>query len=357
MLRIIGIVLLVVAILGFFYYLAQRGFDLFAESASTLNIDVRQITPATWTPGPNGLEEVNIDGDPDIEHVLFYTYDGGLWGGMVYDGQNRPRGDTDTTAPNQAPAFLVPYRLLPDYVTTKPSDYLGNDSVVWQDVYVRSDGDLAAPLSVSRDRIQVRGTSSGRITRFSAFWWLEQPRGYGGATASTDGWFSLARDNPNTWTAWDEQKPIIQLWAWEPMISRSNICRRVPFTLAGGEQVTPRANFSRNDAAADLGFCNGSIPADPAYPEAQILGWLLEPNDNRLSPSATNVPKFTNPQVQILSAPADLNNEVDGRIVASGEVDFIAENVANRMQWSAEMQPPANIQDQVHWKILRLVPR
>lgn len=357
MMRIIVIILVIVAILAFIYYLAQRGFDLFADTTSNLNINVEDITPDTWVPGPNGLEDINIDGDDEIEDVLFYTYDNGLWGGVIYDGQNRPRGETDVTAPNQAPAYLVPYRLLPDYVNTKPSDYLGNDSVVWQQIYVRSDGDPNAPLTVSRDRIQVRGKYGGRDTRFTAFWWLEQPRGYGGATASTEGWFSLDRTNPNDWTAWTDMKPIIQLWSWEPMVNRSNICRRVPLTLIDGEKYAPPGTFERNDAAADLGFCNGAAPADPAYPEAQVLAWLLEPKADRLSSAAMGVQEYQHAQVQVLSAPADLSTQVDGRIVASGEVDFIADNGANRMKWDAEMLPPANIQDQVHWKILRLVPR
>ncbi len=355
--RIIIAILVLVLLVVFLIYLWQSGFDLFRNALPNLNIDIRAITPDSWQPGPAGLEDINIDGDPDIEHALFYTYDGGLWGGVIYDGQNQPRGDADVTAPNQSPAYLVPYRLLPDYVSSKPSDYLGNERVSWQDVYVRSDGDKAAPLTVSRDRIQVRGDFRGRTTRFSAFWWLEDPRGYGGATASTPGWFSLSRDAPYQWAAWDDEKPITQLWAWEPLESRSNICRRVPITLTGGEQYAPSGGFVRNDAAADLSFCNGQPPADPAYPEAQVLAWLLAPADNRLSSSAQNVPRFTGAQVQLLSTPSDLSTRQDGRIVASGTVDFIAENGVNRMQWTAEMLPPATIRDQVHWRILHLIPR
>lgn len=357
MTRIITAILVVVVVALFAVFVLRNYFGLFRDALPSLNIDIRAITPDSWQPGPGGLEDINIDGDPDIEYALFYTYDGGLWGGVIYDGQNQPRGDPNVTAPNQAPAYLVPYRLLPDYVSSKPSDYLGNDRVAWQDVYVRSDGDKAAPLTVSRDRIQVRGDFRGRTTRFSAFWWLEDPRGYGGATTSTPGWFSLSRDKPDQWAAWAEEKPIIQLWAWEPLESRSNICRRVPVTLAGGEQVTPPGGFARNDAVADLSFCSGDVPADPAYPEAQVLAWLLQPADNRLSSSAMNVPRYTGAQVQRLSTPADLSTQKDGRIVASGEVDFIADNLARRMQWSAEMLSPASIRDQVHWRILRLVPR
>lgn len=353
LLIIAGIVIFIIIVV----VVRQGGFDLFGEPDPTLNIDVKDITPATWTPGPDGLEAVNIDGDEAVENLLFYTYDNGLWGGIIYDGQNRPRGDTDVTAPNQAPAYLVPYRLEPDYISGKPSDYLGNDSVTWQQIYVRSDGDPAAPDSVSRDRIQVRGSYGGRTTRFSAFWWLEKPRGYGGATASTPGWFSLARTSPSDWAAWDNKTPITILWSWEPQTDRSNLCRRVPFILAGGEQIAPPGTFVRNDAAADLGFCNGQVPADPAFPEAQVMGWLLEPNAGRLSSAAVSVPEFSGVQVKRITSPTDLSNQIDGRIVASGEVDFLANNTPQTMAWTAEMLPPADIQDQVHWKILSLVPR
>lgn len=355
--RVIIVILVVVAIIAFIWFLAQRGLDIFEDTSSNLNIDVSEIIPATWTPRSDGLLVVNIDGDPDLENLLFYTYDGGLWGGVIYDAQNAPLGDPQLSPPQQSPTYLVPYRLQSDYAAGKPSDYLGDDSVTWNDIYIRTDGDPAAADTVSRDRVQVRGEFRGRTTRFSAFWWLDKSHGYGGATASTPGWFSLSRSSPTDWVAWDAGAAITELWSWEPQTDRSNLCRRVPWTLVGGDQYLPQGPFVKNDGAADLSFCSGQIPGDPAYPEAQVLAWLFDKNSNRLSPSAQGIQPYESVRVLRITAPADLSTQVDGRVVATGEVDFTASNGANMMQWSAELVPPADIQDQVHWKILRLTPR
>lgn len=355
--RIIIIILIVVAVIAFFWFLAQRGLDLFQNTSSTMNIDVGEIIPTTWTPGPDGLEPVNIDGDPAVEDILFYQYDGGLWGGVIYDAQSAPLGETQLPPPQQSPTYLVPYRLQPDYAAGKPSDYLGNDGVTWNEVYVRTAGDTSADNSVSRDRVQVRGSFRQQTTRFSAFWWLDKSRGYGGATASTPGWFSLSRGSPTDWANWDADAVITELWSWEPQSDRSNLCRRTPFTLVGGDQYMPQGPFVKNDGAADLYFCSGQIPGDPAYPEAQVMGWLFDKNSNRLGQSAQGMQPYEGARVLRITAPADLSTQIDGRVVASGEVDFTASNGANLMRWDAELVPPANIQDQVHWKILRLTPR
>ncbi len=357
MVRIITVILIVVAIIAFLYFLAQRGLNMFEDSSTNLSIDVTEIIPTTWTPQLGGLMPVNIDGDPDVENILFYTYDGGLWGGVIYDAQSAPLGETQLPAPQQSPTYLVPYRLQPDYAPNKLSDYLGNDTITWDSVYVRTDGDPDADNTVSRDRVQVRGEFRGKYARFSAFWWLDKSRGYGGATASTPGWFSLSRSSPTDWAAWDAGAVITEVWSWEPQTDRSYLCRRVPWNLIGGDQYLPQGPFVKNDGAADLSFCSGQIPGDPAYPEAQVMAWLFDKNSDRLSLSAQGIQPYEGVRVLRITAPADLSTQLDGRVIAVGEVDFTASNGANTMQWSAELVPPASTKDQVGWRILRLTQR
>lgn len=360
MARIIIIILIVAVIALFIYFLVKGGFGLFGGTTSTLNIDITKIIPSTWVPGPAGLQPINIDGDPDVENILFFTFDdnANLWGGVIYDPQSTPLGDPNVSVPQQSPTYLVPYRLQPDYAPNKLSDYLGNSTVDWDAIYLHPVGKADDEDAAVGDRLLVRGKTGSFITRFSAFWWLDKPRGYGGATASTAGSFSMTHDTPNDWGAWGSGANITEVWAWEPQINRSAVCRRTPWNLLGGDQPIPPGPFVKNEAAADIYFCSGRVPPDPAYPEAQVLGWLFEPNPSRVSQAAQgSIQEYKNVRALRITAPADLSTQVDGRVVATGDVDFIASNGANRMKWGAELVPPATIQDTVHWKIIQLAPR
>jgi len=130
----------------------------FGSTSSDLNINLEEIMPAEWQAYTNdqikGLVRVNIDAsvednvvvDAEDEWMLFYHYDlneakdTSQLGGVIYDAQNRPRGNESIAIPEQSSAYLVPYRLLPDYHLPKTNGYLGDDAVEFQQIAVEIEG-------------------------------------------------------------------------------------------------------------------------------------------------------------------------------------------------------------------------
>ena len=100
----------------------------FSQRTQTTGPQLDDILPAGWTPmefSGGGLfrrgttwQNISIDGDDAPEYLLFYTYDNGQVGAVIYDEQI---GSTETTSPtpvpvpNQPSGLFVPYRLEPDY--------------------------------------------------------------------------------------------------------------------------------------------------------------------------------------------------------------------------------------------------
>ncbi|MCO6449398.1 MAG: hypothetical protein J5I90_01300 [Caldilineales bacterium] len=361
MMRIILIVLgvvLIVAVLAF----ALRQFEGRSNTETDLNIDLNEIKPEAWTTYGDGLQRVNLDDDDEEEWLLLYRYDGAPLGGVIYDGQTAPYGDLSIPVPNQTPSYLVPYRLLPDYAAGKTNGYLGDANVDFKQIFLSLDLAGEEPPTTPRDRLLVRGKrQDGRINRYSVFQWISLETGYAGALAFTPGWFSLSEENPDDWAEaenWvaDGSFPT-KIWAWEPQSDRSNICRRTPWVLqASGDDQNPdlfRANYAIND----LNFCNGDIPAEPAFPEGQMLAYLLDGNAGRLDESDMEIPEFTGAAVSRVTAPEVLDENVGDPLQVAGEVDFQFEGVPYRMYWTATMIPPEDIKDINKWRITSLIER
>jgi len=244
-------VLFIILIVFLGLRLRQGQGPLFSDQSSNLNVNLEEIMPSEWLPYTNdqikGLVRINIDTnweedelkDEEEEWLLFYHYDlsadknTSQLGGVIYDAQNRPRGDDSIAIPDQSSAYLVPYRLLPDYFLPKTNGYLGDDAIDYKQIAVQIKGSVNdTPLT---DRLLVRGYSRGRINRYSIFWWINEEKGYGAAYASTPGWFSLNRNNPGDWGDWNVDKYIEPLWSWDPEYDRSNLCRREKWELIEDE--------------------------------------------------------------------------------------------------------------------------
>lgn len=351
---VIGVILIVFLVV---WAVRQTGLRLFGGSTSTLPTDLAALMPDGWT-AIMPLQPVNIDHDDVGESTLYYSYDTGQIGGVIYDAQTTPLGNQAVPVPSQSPTYLVPYRLLPDYVGTKTEGYLSDATLEYEQVYF-GNGDNNAADTVSRDRLMVRGILNNLVNHFSTFWWIDPQAGYGGATVSTAGWLSLSDTTPNDWNAWSDFQYIHQVWNWEPLADRSALCRRSLLVLndtSADTQPSPPV-FIKDPGTGDLYFCTGQLPPSPAFPEAQVLAYLIDGSATRLDPNYTNAPKFTNAKVFRITAPADLTTMHDNQIIVTGEVDFDANNQKYAMWWAAEMVAPQSVNQTVSWEITDLIPR
>lgn len=357
-LAIIGIIV-AGAILYFVFFQHRVNPSIQSRTTTPLNIDLQDIKPERWQPiGKKGLVQISVDGDKDIEWLFLYRDDGdtGQIGGVIYDAQNQPKGVSSMSAAQQAPAYLIPYRLMPDYTANKSHGYLGDESVLYQTVFSRSADESAEAQPASGavlkgDHLQVRGIRHGFTNRFSIFWWLNAQKGYGGALAYTPGWFSLNQNDPADWKLWDEgvdgkKQLITELWAWEPQMDRSNICRRVNWKLTGDPQQETR-RFAGDYENSDLVFCRGARPAEPAFPEAQVLAYLLDKDPKRWQ-GGQALASFDNVSVRKMTAP-DINADTT---VVGVRADFVADGVWHSTVWRVQMAPPQNLQSSVHWRIV-----
>jgi len=357
-----------IAILLYFFFVRDASVRPRTKDETPLNIDLQAIKPEAWKAvTKDGLKKINIDGDEDIEWLFLYrnTQDTNQIGGVIYDAQSEPRGVTSLPLSQQVSAYLVPYRLLPDYVNNKSIGYIADDNVryhVFSSLSKESDKEEDKTTDISAGRfLAMSGLKRGAPNRLSLFWWINKQEGYGGALATTPGWFSLSKDNPNVWPKWaggsaENVDPLTEIYAWEPQMDRSNICQRVKWKLEG----TPEQNdlhFVGEYDKRDLVFCRGGAPKEPAFPEAQVLAYLLDNNaerrKGRLHPNAQetfldNV-SLNNVIVRQISEPVITVDTTMTDVFVEFDVD---ENTTYRTVWRVEMIPPQNLKSTVHWRIV-----
>ena len=352
-LAIIGII--VAAAILYFVFFQNRGASTESHTTTPLNIDLQEIKPTAWAPvEEDGLIKISVDGDKDIEWLFLYQdqWSTNQIGGVIYDAQNQPKGVSGMKVSQQAPAYLIPYRLMPDYTASKSHGYLGDEKVDYLTVSVHADKNAFPedPDVIVGDRLQMSGQYHGVPNRFSVFWWIGPQMGYGGTLAYTPGWFSLSAEKPNDWPKWaggklDTKDAINTIFAWEPLIDRSNICRRVEWRLEG-DQDQNTLQFEGDYENGDLVFCQGSEPVEPAFPEAQVLAYLLDKKSERWQAGKPLV-SFNNVSVRDIIAP-----EITASTTTVGVlVDFLADGAPHRMVWQVKMEPPTDLQSSVHWRI------
>jgi len=333
------------------------------EKKVPLNIDLQEIKPPAWkaVDEKKGLLEINLDDDKTAEWLFLYrnTADTNQIGAVIYDAQNQPLGDASIAISQQSPAFLIPYALMPNYKPGETQGYLGDDAVLYQGVFVDTHKKETNDKILQGDRLQLRGIYRGETTRFSVFWWVNQQIGYNGALAYTPGWFSLSPIHPDQWTAWDDKSPqaITDLWAWEPQVDRSNICRRVLWQLTDGPNAPLTRQFVAFYQDSDLYFCKGSTPAEPAFPEAQVLAYLTDPGKNRKDRWKDGAAQVSYDNVSVFKISEPEINEASATHPVAVAVDFIADHIQHNMVWQVEMQPPTHINDPVRWRIISAVER
>ena len=344
-----------------------------AEPEPPINLASEQIHPRLWKIISRKPDPINIDGDEDTEWLVFYRYDNGNIGGVVYDPQTVPLGMSSVPLPDQPATFLVPYQLLPDYQWYKDSGYLGDD-----DVEFRTADSMKGEAQPASDRLLVRGLRNNYVTRFSSFWWIDSKFGYGGSHISTRGWLSLSHEFPHDWQVWKDKRnfpDITTVWAWEPLGDRSYLCQRHRWQLnpnpdpdsgeAEGRFDYFAARFQR-DASNDITFCSGAVPEEPAYPEGQVLAYIHDAKRQRLVEAYQEnelFPQFKGAIVEGISnpdlpAPATLTSEPQ-TITVDVEVTLKRPEDAQPWTpvWTLIMIRPQNIQDTIQWRIANVAPR
>lgn len=223
--------------------------------AQKVPFDLQTVLPKDWTP-VGLLTEINIDGDADMEWLLFFRYNTiqsgdkslGPIGGVVFDPQK--------TGPS-ATVVLKPYMLLPDNSAGKGQGYLGE-----REVQVRTyDG---------------MDESGNKTTELAVF-------GYG-AESMFPTRLAIFR--------WDKGQQLYQLVAPSPFVGDAGIDVDAPANKASpitrvvvkrrtndrsmlSEDVVYRRQaqgFQKQENEYALGFTYG-IPENPFYPEAAVLAY------------------------------------------------------------------------------------
>ncbi|NJN82212.1 MAG: hypothetical protein HC802_07990 [Caldilineaceae bacterium] len=243
-----------------------------------LPIDFAPVLPEGWEP-VGDWQPVNIDGDEDEEYLLFYTYDSGQVGAVIYDAQQNtgfvplPVNPTqpDATAqpipiPNQPSPFYIPYRILPNYWEGTAQGFIAapgqSDAISFNTVY---DPDLSSSSSAANtdDTTATGGEPAmnelvirGGNTYVTFVWWRDLQTGY--AASQVSGKQAVGGVN---WSDWDENPvPITDLLSSSPVTgvnARSYLCRTTDYTRVL-TSTQPSVTFAPTDGG--IAFCGGGIP-------------------------------------------------------------------------------------------------
>lgn len=279
-----------------------------------LPINLGLILPKEWQPLGDRWQDVNIDADPEQEHILFYHYNAsnngdvstpGPIGGVIYDPQapgSAPDATTEGTSP-PAP-WLKPYPLMPSYwwgagygfiappPQTEAPEFLPVKRVRQEEVENRYFEALAAQKGVSVDEVRpaqlpetdeliVFGGQSpmGGPTHISIFWWSNAREGYGSTQVSAPGGLTRLE-----WDGDERRSPIRRMRARYPQNDRSLLCRESTFErfldpdFTGADAYRPAVYYV--EGPQSLRFCYG-IPKQPFYPEGVVLAYLLDQTGHR----------------------------------------------------------------------------
>ena len=297
--RIIVIVLVsVAAVLILYSCLRSRA----AVPGSTeLPLNLQTIIPSTWAVVPNQYKLCDFDGDGENEYLIIYSYDPAsvpsalpatpvppatpvagrsLIGGVIYDTQvNRVPQAPGVQSPYR-PAFLIPYKLLPDIYGGKGQGYLGQSGVT---VYPLPGSVNNGPCQAKE--ITIFGTSCDVVpTNLSIFRWADDPVRYINAYFQAD--TRLLTYGPNRTTL--PTSPVVEVYTYNSLNQRSLLCSVQHYTRGYDPQkptaIPPTLEFVEVEADYTIDFCYGP-PKDAAYPEGVVVALLRGQNPNKNTPT------------------------------------------------------------------------
>lgn len=324
------------------------------RSETPLPVDLRNVIPAYWTP-IGELREISIDGDADVEYVLFYHYDNGVSygdgstllgpvGAVIFDLEIDsgnvlgPEPKELVPIPNQPSAFYIPHRILPNYWTATGNRFYAVPGAAFFPVgyYIAEPKDAAnirieavqraepIPDEDGDDVISQEMIIYGGTTHITVTWWENAFDSYGVAHLHAPGGFRKFKRTGDGVAA-----PIESVQGAFPLHDRSRMCRNFLYTRAKDEENKPKAVDTTKAAVryvvSELGidFCDGT-PNHPFYPEGVVLAYLL----NRDTRGHLVRPKEGRKL-------ADINNAID-----FGEIKSESERIQNLRTASIIPYPP-----------------
>lgn len=334
------------------------------QEKTQLPLPLEDLMPTEWrivTPegAKEPLQALSIDGDEDKEWLLFFTYDNvgadgaaGPIGGVIYDAQqDAAQYDPQTIVPfpYQPSAFLVPYRLLPDWREGKGQGYLGNTAVGYELTSL-------APARQEEDTIfnelNVWGKTNGVATRLSIFQWQGLERGYG--VAHFVGSYNVAINERGPGTV---ARTITTL---DRLNERSNLCKKTVY------RRTPNSFQFPVSEQPTIVFCQGT-PTAPTYPEAVVLAWLLSSDKNvkeglvkgdsveAVNRSASSLPG------RVVSLTYDSTAGSQGLGQGAVSTVLVTSRLADEMGvtreylWTLEEKKPQTVKETARWLITQVV--
>ena len=300
LLRIVIIVLAVIVLVLLLYAAVQRRVAL--PGKTSLPVDLQTIIPSTWSPIGGQYKQCDFDGDGETEYLVIYRYDPpagatglapnvptppvvagrSLIGGVIYDTQaNRVPQSPGTVAPFR-PAFLVPYRLLPDMYGGKAQGYLGEDAVTVQLLPGTANNTCQAK------EIVISGTSHDALTtNLTIFRWAGDTVGY------IDAYFQGSA-RVQAYAAGhvvDATKPTVEVLVYNQLNQRSRLCSvqryQRYYDTNNKDQLPPGLDFAEIKTDFTIDFCYGS-PKDPAYPEGVVMALLRGQNPETNTPTGVS---------------------------------------------------------------------
>lgn len=279
-----------------------------SQQSTSNGPEVLSTLPNGWTPlviSSSGLfnrntsywTPINIDNDLATEYLLYFTYDNGQVGAIIYDQQTGSTGVVNATpvpAPNQPTGVYIPYQVEPSYWRrTDAPDKVGyiappgvgaeSLKLVQVERYPASQSDMAGTANPDPGS-DVPATNEAIIyggnTVITVLWWRNTFNGYG--MTQMEAQSGLIPGPP---PAGNVERPLQTADGLTPLtglLARSVMCRKTHFTRVNASNppdvIEPIYQSPVRYAESDGGivFCL-SVPAYPYYPEGVVLAYLNPP--------------------------------------------------------------------------------
>jgi hypothetical protein len=283
-----GVIILIVIAVAAIIFLVLRGgvAQPPTQRKMALPMDLQKIIPTNWKVVTDQYKPCDFDNDGEEEWLIIYRYAAsevmsrGLIGGVIYDAQGNRVAQAPGNESPYRPAFLIPYKLLPDIYTGKGQGYLGESGVVVRFFPPEQRGQPCRATEIT-----IQGFSDAPWpTRLSIFRWAGERTGYVGVHFVGN---ARIADGAGKASVGDGAKPIVELTTFNRLNDRSALCAMQRYERskpAAADALPPDIVFTETAAAYTIDFCFGP-PNDPAYPEGAVVALLRGNSPKTASPT------------------------------------------------------------------------